>query len=172
MRLSFLPLGCGPHPVWWTCFSSSSAIRSATVMAKMLSGRYRSCWLRRHWNWTQESGSCRLPGCGHVPGDVPHLLSGECPALQPLLATTLKNILDMLAPFPHLLPPVLAALEGDRETVTSFFLDPSTDKEVIKLVQLYGKLGVLCPLFQAARAWVWSAHRGRMRMLGLEYYLV
>ena len=75
MRLPFLPLGRGAHPLWWTCFSSSSAVRCATVMAKMLSGRYMSCWLRRHW--TQESGGCRLPGCGHVPGDIAHLLSGE-----------------------------------------------------------------------------------------------
>ena len=69
------------------------------------------------------------------------------------------NLLDMLAPFPHLLPPVMTALEGDRETVTTFFLDPSTDPGVIKLVQLYGKLSVLCPLFQVARAWVWCAHK-------------
>ena len=96
MKLSFLPLGHGAHPLWWTCSSSSSAVRAATVMAKMLSGRYRSCWLRRHW--TQESGACRLPGCGMVPGDVAHLLSGECIALQPSLATTLHHILGMLVP--------------------------------------------------------------------------
>ena len=103
MRLSFLPLGRGAHPMWWTCYSSSSAVWAATVMAKMLSGRYRSCWLRRHW--TQESGACRLPGCGQVPGDVAHLLSGECPALQPYLATTLQHLSEMLAPHPHLLHP-------------------------------------------------------------------
>ena len=103
MRLSFLPLGQGAHPLWWTCHSSSSAVRSATVMAKMLTGRYKSCWLRRHW--TEESGCCRLPGCGQVPGDIAHLLSGECKALQPHLATTLQHMLNMLAPNPHLLPP-------------------------------------------------------------------
>lgn len=69
MRLSFLPLGRGAHPLWWTCYSSSSAVWAATVMAKMLSGRYRSCWLRRHW--TQESGACCLPGCGQVPMMLP-----------------------------------------------------------------------------------------------------
>ena len=169
LRLPFLPLGRGAHPVWWTCYSSSSAVRSASVMAKMISGRYRSCWLRRHW--TQESGACRLPGCGMVPGDVAHLLSGECPALQPHLAQTLQHLYDMLAPHPHLLPPVLLALNGDRESVTMFFLDPSTDPGVIELVQLYGQVSVLNPLFRASRAWVWCAHRVRMRLLGLEYFL-
>ena len=170
MRLPFLPLGQGAHPLWWTCNSSSSAVRSATVMGKMLSGRYRSCWLRRHW--TQESGACRLPGCGQVPGDVAHLLSGECPALQPHLANTLQHVLDMLAPHPHILQPVMTVLNGDREAVTTFFLDPSTDPVVIQLVQMHGTVPILVPLFQASRAWVWSAHRARMRLLGLEQYLM
>ena len=170
LRLSFLPLGQGAHPLWWTCSSSPSAVRSATVMAKMLSGRYRSCWLRRHW--TQESGACRLPGCGFLPGDVAHILSGECPALQPYLATTLQHLLDMLSPNPHLLYPVMTALHGDRDAMTSFILDPSTDPYVIRLMQHYGRVPVLKPLFQVSRAWVWSAHRARMRMLGLEQFLL
>ena len=169
MRLHFLPLGCGAHPLWWTCFSSSSAVRSATVMGKMLSGRYRSCWLRRHW--TQESGACRLPVCGQVPGDVAHLLSAECPALQPHLAVTLQHMCAMLAPHPVLQHFMMSVLHRDREAVTLFFLDPSTDPTVISLTHLYGKVAVLTPLFQATRAWVWSAHRARMRMLGLEHYL-
>ena len=82
LRIPFLPLGAGPHPVWWTCGSSASAVRAATVQSKMLSGRYRSCWLRRHW--TGESGTCRLPGCGQVPGDVPHLV-GARPCSHTLL---------------------------------------------------------------------------------------
>ena len=43
--------------------------------------------------------------------------------------------------------PLLTALHGDRETVTTFFLDPSTDPSVIQLVQLYGQEPVLTPLF-------------------------
>ena len=169
MRLPFLSLGGGAQPLLWTCLSSSTAVRSATVMTKMLSRRYRSCWLRRHW--TEESGACRLPGCGQVPGDVPHLLSGECQALQPYLATSLQHLLDMLASHPHLLPPVITALSGDRDSTTMFFLDPSTDPAVMRLVQEYEHVTVLAPLFQAARAWVWCAHRTRMRLLGLECYL-
>ena len=169
LRLPFLPLGTGPHPLWWTCGSSPTAVRAATVQAKMLSGRYRSCFLRRHW--TGETGECRLPGCGRLPGDVAHLLSAECPALQPHLATTLLHLQDMLYPHPHLLPPVLAALNGDREASTIFFLDPSTDPAVIQLCQLYGRAAVLGPLFSVCRAWVWAAHRTRLRLLGLERYL-
>ena len=169
LKLPFLSLGRGAHPLWQTCGSSPSAVRAATVQAKMLSGRYRSCWLRR--NWTEESGACRLPGCGAVPGDVAHVLSAECPALQPYLAPTLLHLKTILSPSPHLLPPLMAALQGDREKTTTFFLDPSTDSLVIELCQLYGRETVLAPLFRVSRAWIWSAHRARMRLLGLEQFL-
>ena len=170
LRIPFLPLGAGPHPVWWTCGSSASAVRAATVQSKMLSGRYRSCWLRRHW--TGESGACRLPGCGHVPGDVPHLLTAECPALQPYLATTLPHLLQMLSLSQDLLSLVLKAMTSDRDTATSFILDPSTHPTVISLVQQFGQGPVLEPLFRVSRAWIWSAHRARMRLLGLEHFLI
>ena len=77
----------------------------------------------------------------------------------------------MLGPLPHLLYPVMSALQGDRETVTRFFLDPSTYPIVIQLVQMHGTMPVLVPLFQVCRSWVWSAHRSRMKLLGLEQYL-
>ena len=170
LRLPFLPLGAGPHPVWWTCGSSASAVRAATVQAKMLSGRYGSCWLRRHW--TGESGACRLPRCGHLPGGVAHLLSAECPALQPYLATTLPHLLAMLSPNKDLLSLFVGAVTvNDKESATSFLLDPSTTPLVIILVQQCGQVPVRAPLFQVSRAWIWCAHRARMRLLGLERFL-
>ena len=169
LRTSFLSLGTGPHPLWWTCGSSPSAVRAATIQAKMISGRYRSCWLRRHW--TEESGACRLPGCGQTPGDVSHLLSGECPALQPILADTLLHLTDMLTPHPHLLPLLLAALSGEAEPCTTFVLDPSTNPQVIVLSQHLSRRQVLVPLYRACRAWIWAVHRSRMKFLGLERYL-
>ena len=170
LRLDFLPLSQGAHPLWETCGSSTSAVRAATVQAKMLNGRYRSDWLRRHWS--DESGACRLPGCSMIPGDVAHLVSGECPALQPSLSYTLQNLQIQLHPHPHLLPPLLAALNGDRAATTCYFLDPSTDPAVIQLCQIYGRKPVLWPLFQASRSWLWTVHRTRMRLLGLEKFLL
>ena len=170
LRCPFLPLGSGPHPLWWTCQTSPSAVRAATIQAKMLSGRYRSCWLRRHW--TGDSGACRLPGCGKSPGDTAHLISGECSALHPYLATSRIHLQELLAPHPQLLPLVLDALEADRETTTTFILDPSTNPLVLVLCQHHGRSSVLGPLFRACRAWVWAAHRTRMRLLGLNQYIL
>jgi hypothetical protein len=75
-------------------------------------------------------------------------------------------MMTLLQPYPLLLPPLLAALNGDREATSTFFLDPSTGPLVINLCQQYGQERVLGPLFQASCAWIWGAHRTRMRLLG------
>ena len=165
---SFLPLGRGTHPMWATCGSSPTAVRAATVQARMISGRYRTDWLRRHW--TGESGACRLPACTSTQGDLPHLLSGACTALAPTLARTLQYWNKCLSPLPHLLPPVLAALQASPHTFTKFLLDPSSDSSVISLTQLHGK-DILNTFFRLSRSWIWAAHRRRLQLLGLHIYL-
>ena len=94
----------------------------------MLGGRYRSCLLRRHW--THETGACRLPG--------------ECPALQEALSQTLTNVQEILSHHPLLLPPVHTALNSDKEALSTFILDPSTDPAVITILQRQGR-GILPP---------------------------
>ena len=169
LRPSFLPLGRGTHPLWVTCGSSPTAVRAATIQARMLSGRYRTDWLRRHW--TGESGACRLPACTSNQGDLPHLLTGACPALAPSLTKTLQYWDRSLSPLPHLLPPVQTALQASPHAFTQFLLDPSTDPKVISLVQLHGR-GILDVYFRLVRSWIWTAHRKRLQLLGLDMYLV
>ena len=60
------------------------------------------------------------------------------------------------------------ALDQNREAATTFSLDPTTDPLVVQLVQRYGQSDVLGPLIQVSGAWIWAAHRSRMRLLGLE----
>ena len=79
----------------------------------------------------------------------------------------------MLSPNKDLLSVLVSAVScNEKETTAAFFLDPSTNPKVIALVQRYGKGPVLGPLFQVSRAWIWSAHRARMRLLGLERFLL
>ena len=169
LRPSFLPLGRGSHPLWATCGSSPTAVRAATVQARMLSGRYRTDWLRRHW--TGESGACRLPTCTSPQGDLPHLLSAACPALLSTLAKSLQYWVQCLSLLPDLLPPVQSPLQASPVAFTTFLLDPSTDPAVISLVQKYGR-GILDNYFRLARSWIWAAHRRRLQLLGLHMYLI
>ena len=169
LRPAFLALGRGAHPVWQTCGPSSSAVRAATIQARMLSGRYQTDWLRRHWAGT--SGACCLPGCDTSPGDLVHLLTGACPALAPTMARTLSNCLDFLSPHPLLIPPLQAALTDTPLNFVSFVLDPSCNPAIILLSQHHGTSTILPPLFRFSRAWVWAAHRTRLRLLGLNQFL-
>ena len=78
----------------------------------------------------------------------------------------------MLSPNKQLLPLMLNAILSDKDSFTTFILDPSTNPTVIALVQQYGQGPVLGPLFQVSRACIWSAHRTRMKLLGLERFLL
>ena len=170
LRPAFIPLGRGAHPLWRTCGPSSSAVRAATIQARMLSGRYQTDWLRRHW--TGLSGACCLPACGAPPGDLEHLLSGACPALAPTMACTLTNCLNFLSSTPVLLSPVQDALNSPPATFVAFLLDPSYSPAIIKLSQQHGTSPILNPLFRMTRAWVWAVHRTRLCLLGLTQYLL
>ena len=46
-----------PHPLWTTAGSSPYEVKKAVVQARMLSGRYRTEMLRRHWSENKE-GHC------------------------------------------------------------------------------------------------------------------
>ena len=167
-RPSFIPLG-RVHPIWTTCGSSSSAVRAATVQARILSGRYRTDWLRRNWA-PGESGACRLPGCALYPGDTLHLLAGACPALAPTQSRVLANWSENLTEFPVLYTAVSSIVSGAPNDFVSFLLDPSTSPEIITLAQQHGAV-ITDTVFSLTRQWVWSTHRARLRLLGLHRYL-
>ena len=46
----------------------------------MLWGRYRTCWLRRHWSG-EANWFCQIPGCFDTPGTLLHIATGQCPSL-------------------------------------------------------------------------------------------
>ena len=79
-RASHMSL-CSPSPIWTSCYNSPYEMKKASIQARMISGRYRTCWMRRHWA-EEESGVCRIPGCtGDAPGTLLHLATGQCPGL-------------------------------------------------------------------------------------------
>ena len=58
-----------------TTLTKNSSVR------RLLSGRYRTCWLRRHWSGNI-SGDCEVPGCTPgTPGSLVHIATGQCTGL-------------------------------------------------------------------------------------------
>ena len=65
-----------PHPLWTTAGSSPYQVTMATIQAVMLSRRYRTQQLLRHWS-SSSDGSCQAPGCTGTqqPEDLHHILA-------------------------------------------------------------------------------------------------
>ena len=138
-------------------------------MARILSGRYQSCWLRRHWDGG--NGACRLLDCGHIPGDVPHIFSGSCPALSLVTEEAAKKLAIAVAPFPPIASLLTEVTARDTQGFTQFLLNPSTDPAAIQLHQAHGSW-VWDKLFYLSRTWLFTLHRERYRLLGLSWFLV
>ena len=69
-----------PHPIWTSCGSNPFEVNKAVIQARMLSGRYITDQLARHWT-SNSAGFCTLPNCSmNTYGSLEHLLL-VCPAL-------------------------------------------------------------------------------------------
>ena len=163
-RASHMSLS-SPSPIWTSCGNSPYEMKKATVQARMGSGRYRTCWLRRHWA-EEESGDCRVPGCtGNVPGTLLHLATGQCPGLSAATAAATEHWVTFLQVHPHLLPPVKVLTGGSPEEFLSLLLDPSTQAPVISLAQEQGS-HVVDQICYLTRTWLFTLHRERLKKLG------
>ena len=67
------------HSIWTTA-GSPFEVGKAVVSARMLSVGYRTDKLMSHWNKSNPSGICRLPGCENEIGTLSHILL-HCPGL-------------------------------------------------------------------------------------------
>ena len=163
-RANFMSLST-PHPIWTSARSSPYEIRKATVQARMLSGRYRTCWLRRHWSG-DSSGTCKIPGCVGVPGTLQHLATGECHGLSNayIRATSLWS--TFLKKTPVLLPIIKHYSLGQPSTFLSFLLDPTTLPPVIALSQKHGP-EINDQLCYLTRTWLFFMHKERLKLMNL-----
>lgn len=63
-----------PHPLWTTSKQNPFEINKSLVVAKMLSGQYRSDWHCRHWSKINKDGFCPLCPGSSIPGTLEHML--------------------------------------------------------------------------------------------------
>ena len=136
----------------------------------MLSGRYPSDYLARHWNLRNMAGLCLLEGCtGQTLGSLEHILL-QCPALSSTrqkLVSLCLNTVDKCPPVATLINTVLNS--SDETLKMQFLLDCFALPAVVTLVQSFGQ-DILYHLFYVSRNWCYSVHRKRMDLLGLYQY--
>ena len=150
-----------PHPLWVTAGNNSYEVCKSVIQIKMLSGRYRSDWLARHFS-NNNSGLCVI--CTEeVPGTIEHILI-QCESLTNVrmnLVQYLNEDSQISEIVKSLITPVLQST--DVSTIVQLLLDCSTLPDVITAIQIHGET-VLEELFRFTRTWCFSIHKKRLQL--------
>ena len=155
MSLSF------PHPIW-TSAGSPYEVGKAVIAARMLSGRYRTDTLSKHWTRDNPEGYCRLPGCSNQEGNLVHILL-HCPALAASRARMISLWGAFMVTRPSLFPVIKNYTIVEDNLLLQFLLDPSCLPLVISTNMAVP--GTLKHCLYLARTWCYSTHLARSKFL-------
>ena len=147
-----------------SCGSNSYEVSKAIIQAKMLSGRYRTDKLLRHFDNTK-SGNCLTCG-SDVEGSIEHLLL-ECPVLsttRDTLYSMLSGRSDLSTQTQLLINNILVS--SPASDIVQLLLDCSAVPSVISTQQHSDN--TLCEVFKFTRSWCYSIHVTRMRIAKLN----
>ena len=150
-----------PHPLWLHA-GSPFEVRKAVISARMLSGRYRTDLLSKHWVKENPDGLCRLPGCSGQEGSLHHILL-SCPALADSRAGMIRMWSSFMVCKPALLVVVKEYTIVKEELFMQFLLDPSC----LPLVLASSKTDpdILKHCLFLSRTWCFSAHLARSKIM-------
>ena len=148
------------HPILWTPGSNPHEVSKAVLQCKMLSGRYQTALLTRHWSPSRTEW-CPAITCSNVPESLEHILL-HCPYYsntREQLVLQWTRVVDTSA---HLL--LVQMLSSPASSLLKFIIDPSNHPTVIQLVQKLG-LDILKLFMSLTRNWCWAIHRKRAGLL-------
>ena len=149
----------------WTCAGSNPfESHKAVVLARMLSGRFRTEKLSRHWSGNNVNGFCRLHTCFDTIGSLEHMLV-TCPGLQTIRKLLRIMFLEKTAVLVPLQEQVFQLLNSDPDLQLQLVLDPFVFPAVRELVSIYGPAirGILA---YCSRTYVYYTYREKCRLLG------
>ena len=139
----------------------------AVVATRMLSGRYLTDKLQRHWT-QNKLGVCLLPSCtpSNIEGSLEHILL-YCTALAPTRVRLLELCRNISLNDPVLSAILIPALSsGDQQSIMRLLLDCTTIPVIIDHTQKYGT-NLQDKVLYFGRTWCYSIHSERMNQLGL-----
>ena len=154
-----------PHPILTSCGSNPFEAHKAVSACRMLSGKYLTDRLQRHWTQNRE-GYCLLPKCfPESDGSLEHILL-HCPALSKTRASLYKLCHSVAQESEMLCETITSILDSDNnDLIMQFILDSSVIPTVIRITQLYGD-HTRDRLLYLGRTWCYNIHRERMNQLG------
>ena len=127
----------------------------------MLSGRYRTALLARHWS-SNRNGWCPALCCQEIPESLDHILLW-CPQYNQTREKIFRLWLSVADATLHSL--LTSLLSGPPNCLMQFILDPSIHPSVISIYQLYGQ-ETLKLVFYLTRTWCYSIHKERSKLQG------
>ena len=152
--------------IWTACGSNPFECHKSVITCRMLSGRYLTDRLQRHWT-QNKSGKCLLPNClPAAEGSLEHLLL-HCPALSHT-RSRLLSLCDKTADEDDKLSKIinLVVKNSSEQVMMQFLLDCSVMPMVVAMTQISGT-DLRDRLLYIGRTWCYSIHRERMNQLGL-----
>ena len=156
-----------PHPIWSSCGSNPFECHKAVTAARMLSGRYLTDRLQRHWT-ENKCGFCLLPACAPLQfdGTLEHLLL-FCPSLKKT-RDRLLELVSKVSTEDNQISFIINSVfcDPDPNVLMQFLLDCSTMPVVIDTTQRSG-FQIRDRLLYVGRTWCYNIHRERMKQMGL-----
>ena len=162
----FVPNSCSlnsPHPIWKTATSSSFECRKAGTLAKMMSGRFRSEYLCRHWSKNKQ-GYCLAETCDQTVGDLEHLLL-HCQALSPVRERLWCMMFEHSVGYPALYDFLLRLEKSPPHVKMQFILDPTAFLEILEIWDLFGQQAV-DHVYYLTRTYAYYLYRQKQILLG------
>ena len=151
-----------PHHVWSTA-KTSFECRKATVLALMMSGRFRSEYLTRHWS-LNKLGLCQAGTCDTAIGDLEHLLI-HCPALEDTRARMWHLMSEKARAFPAFYFFLKHLEKSPPKTKLQFLLDPSAFQDILEIIKIFGH-PVLDLISYLNRTFVYYLYRQKQLLVG------
>ena len=152
-----------PHPLWAAAGSSPYEVNKSIILARMISGRYRTESLARFWT-DNRNGYCLAHTCDQVVGDLQHLLL-HCPALQLARSNLEQMWLAKAAALPSLHSLIVQVLRSSPAMKMTFLLDPTSIPAIISLYQTNG-VAVIDDVFFMTRTFAYALHRKKLILTG------
>ena len=151
-----------PHPLWTSCSSNPFETNKALVQATLVSGRYRSDYLSRHWNQQNPLGFCLLCPGKFLFGTVQHLLL-HCEALSDKRTRLIELWSAHADEDGHLHSLLKELLQSKPDILVQFLLDPSVIPQSVAMCQQ--KLFTLSSLYYLTRTWCYGQLLGKFKKL-------
>ena len=152
-----------PHPIWTPSSTNAFETNKTVVQTSLLSGRYKSDYLSRHWVKENPDGLCTLCPGNSLLGTIEHLLV-SCDTLS----STRQNIIEYWHKYSSeddaLRKLLCTKLSANTAELVQFLLDPSVVPDVIFGCQR--QLYNLDELYKLTRCWCYAVHRKRLQITG------